>query len=129
VTRTTFDGNRNSAKDFRTSTASTKVTEVEIGELERAATTRGMRLGEWIREVLLREAQSPSDPVSPEALLTEIIGLQLFLTHVLQPVACGEQMSPHQYEQLMQQVRVNKHLAARAVIAHHIAEKKEPVHD
>ncbi len=129
MTQTIFDGNQNSARDFRTSTASTKVTEVEIDELERAATARGMRLGEWIREVLLREARSPSDPVSTKVLLTEIVGLQLFLTNVLSPIACGEQMSPDQYQELMRHVKSNKHEAARAVIAQHLAEKKEQSHD
>ena len=111
----------------RAVTLSTKITHKELELISAASETAGRALGEWVREVVLKEAHSPS--LGADQLLTEIVGLQLFLTHVLQPVACGEQMSPHQYEELMQQVRVNKRLAAREVIAQHVAEKKEQAHD
>ena len=111
----------------RAVTLSTKITQRELELISAASETAGRAMGEWVREVVLKEAHSPS--LGTDRLLTEIIGLQLFLTHVLQPVACGEQMSPHQYEELMRQVRANKHLAAREVIAQHIAEKKEQTHD
>ncbi|MHB8388212.1 MAG: hypothetical protein ACYDBH_01365 [Acidobacteriaceae bacterium] len=97
--------------------------------IEAAASASGKTPSEWARDVVLREAKSPSNSVSAETLLTEIVGLQLFLTHALQPVACGEQMSPHQYEELMRQVKVNKYHAAREVIAQHVAEKREESHD
>jgi hypothetical protein len=43
---------RNGSRNFRVHTASTKVTQSEFAELERAAAERGLRLSEWIREVL-----------------------------------------------------------------------------
>ena len=42
---------KNGSQNFRIHTASTKVTQSEFAELERAAAERGIRLGEWIREV------------------------------------------------------------------------------
>ena len=43
------NANQNQSREFRTVTASTKVTEPELRELERAAASRGVRLGEWVR--------------------------------------------------------------------------------
>jgi len=54
--------------------------------------------------------------------------LQLFLTDVLLPLACGERMSAEQYEQLMRNVKTNKQRAAREVIAQYVAENKEEHH-
>ena len=122
------DVNQSQPRDFRTVTASTKVTELELGELERAASQRGVRLGEWVREVLLREARSPSDAVSLTHLMTEIVGLQLFLTNALTPVVCGERITATQYEELLQKVKANTRRAAREVIAQCIATRQEDDH-
>jgi hypothetical protein len=121
-------GNQNQTREFRTFTASTKVTEMELDELEQAAAASGVRLGEWIREVLLREANSSSNKIAIGHLMTEIVALQLFLTEVLSPVACGEQMSAEQYQKLMRNVKNNKHRAAREVIAQYVAEDGEKRH-
>ena len=122
------DANQSQSREFRTVTASTKVTELELGELERAAALRGVRLGEWVRDVLLREARSPSDAISLTHVMTEIVGLQLFLTNALTPVLCGERISSRQYEELLQNVKANKHRAAREVIAQRIATRQEEDH-
>ncbi len=116
-------------RESRTQSIATRFTQAEEQALLKTAEARGQNLREWARDVLLREAKQSSGSVSAGALMTEIVGLQLFLTDVLQPVACGEQMSPDQYQELMRQVRANKHLAAREVIAQHIAEKKEQSND
>jgi len=92
----------------------------------KAAEARGQNLREWARGVLLREATLHNKSVSVDALMTEIIGLQLFLTDVLQAVACDEQMTPSQYEELMRQVKDNKHHAAREVIARYRTAKEQP---
>jgi hypothetical protein len=122
------DGNQNQTREFRTFTASTKVTEVELSVLEQAAAAYGLRLGEWIREVLLREAKSSSNTITIGHLMTEIVALQLFLTDVLSPVACGEQMSAEQYQKLMRNVKTNKQRAAREVIAQCITKNEEERH-
>ena len=122
------DANQNQSREFRTVTASTKVTELELGELERTAAQRGVRLGEWVREVLLREARSPSEAISLTHVMTEIVGLQLFLTNALTPVVSGERITSKQYEELLQNVKANKHRAGREVIAQYVAERKEEDH-
>ena len=122
------DGNQNQTREFRTFTASTKVTEAELNELEQAAAACSVRLGEWIREVLLREAKSSSNTIGIGHLMTEIVALQLFLTDVLSPVACGERITAEHYQGLMRNVKTNKRRAAREVIAQYIAKNEEEHH-
>jgi hypothetical protein len=119
------DGKQNQTREFRTFTASTKVTEVELNELERAAAECGIRLGEWIREAVLKAARSSVGAHEADPLLTEIVALQLFLTSALSPVACGERMSREQYQELMRNVKTSKHRAAREVIAQYASENEE----
>lgn len=101
----------------RTQTASTKLTVKEFAELENVAVGQGLSPGEWIREVLLREVELASGGGSTEMILREIVGLQLFLTNVLAPIARGEKISAEQYQELMRQVKINKHKAAQEVLA------------
>ncbi len=116
-------------REARTQSIATRFTPAEEQVLLKTAEACGQNLREWARDVLLREAKQSSDSASTGALMTEIVGLQLFLTDVLQPVACGEQMSPHQYEELMRQVKASKQQAAREVIAQHVADNKGQTHD
>jgi len=125
MTQIICDGNQNQAREFRTFTASTKVTEVELNELERAAAECGIRLGEWIREAVLKAARSSSGALRADPLMTDIVALQLFLTNALSPVACGERMSAEQYQELMRNVKTNKHRAAREVVAQYAAENEK----
>jgi hypothetical protein len=60
--------------------------------------------------------------------MTEIVGLQLFLTNALSPIVCGEHISSEQYEELMRNVKTTKRRAAQEVIAQYIEEKKEASH-
>ena len=112
-------------RNRRSQNLSTKLTSEEESRIESASSASGKTPSEWARDVLLHEAKLPANSVSMEALMTEIVGLQLFLTHVLQPVACGEQMTPCQYQELMRQVKTTKRQAAREVIAAAVLEKKE----
>ena len=116
------------ARDSRTFTASTKVTETELAELEKTAAECDMRLGEWIRDLLLREARFSSNKMATEQIMTEIVGLQLFLTNALSSIVRGERMSTEQYQDLMRNVKANKRRTAREAIAQYAAEVKEERH-
>jgi hypothetical protein len=101
----------------RTQTASTKLTATEFTELGSVATSKGLSPGEWIREVLLREIRQASGRDPAAMLLTEIIGLQMFLTNALAPIVQGDRMSSEQYQDLMRHVKENKQKAAQQVLA------------
>jgi hypothetical protein len=114
---------KNRSQNFRTHTASTKVTQSEFAELERAAAERGIRLGEWIREVLFRELRESDQMNSGDhinygkRLPTEIVGLQVFLANVLSPMSRGEWLDAGQYEEIMRQVKAKKHRWAQQILA------------
>jgi hypothetical protein len=117
MTEIVVDTNHNNGREFRTVTASTKVTEQELAQLENAAGACGVRLGEWIRDVLFREAKLSTDTPETDPQLVEIIGLQMFLTRILSTIACGDRMTLDQCQELMRNVRANKHRAARDAVA------------
>lgn len=115
-------------RESRDQSLNTKLTPKELASVEAAAEADGRALSEWVREVVLMAARSPSVAPGADQLMTEIVGLQLFLTNVLSPLARGERMSHEQYEALMQNVRTHKHRAAREVISQYAAEKGKDGH-
>ena len=111
--------------ESRTQSIATRFTRGEEKALVEKAEAQGQNLREWARDVLLREAYGSELAVGPDQILTEIVALQLFLTNALSPVACGERMSAEQYQELMRNVKTNKHRAAREVVAQYAAENEE----
>jgi len=114
---------KNGSQNFRIHTASTKVTQSELNELERAATERGIRLGEWIREVLFRELRG-SDQMNSGShinygyrLLAEVVGMRVFLNHVLSIMSRGEWLDAEQYQEILRQVKAKKHGWAQELLA------------
>ena len=124
-----LDTNHENGREFRTVTASTKVTDLELAELERTAAQHGVRLGEWIRDVLFREAKLSSDAPDADPEMVEIIGLQMFLTRVLSAIASGERMTREQCQELMRNVKANKRRAAQDALAQYRNGEEEGHHD
>ena len=116
---------RIASREARTQSIATRFTPAEEQVLQRRAEASGQNLREWAREVLLREANADTAGSEIGILLTEIVGLQLFLAHVLGPIACGETITTAQYEELLRQVRANKCRAARDAMAEHAKSKEE----
>ena len=98
----------------RTQTISTKLTPEEECELQKASLAAGKKMAEWVREVLLESARrSQSESGEDAILLTEIVGIQLFLMNVLSPLTRGELVSEEQYENIVSAVQANKARTAR----------------
>ena len=112
-------------REARTESIATRFTPAEEQVLLKRAEACGQNLREWAREVLLREATSKNADSGIEILLTEVVGLQLFLAHALGPIACGETITTAQFEELLRQVRANKSRAARDAIAVHAKSGEE----
>ena len=108
---------RGTGREARTQSIATRFTPAEEQILLRRAEASGQNLREWAREVLLREASAENADSEIGILLTEVVGLQLFLAHVLGPLACGQTITTTEYEELLRQVRANKRRAARDAIA------------
>ena len=116
---------RTRGRESRTQSVATRFTQEEQKALMEKAEAQGQNLREWARDVLLREAYGSTLAVGPDQIMTEIVALQLFLTNALSPVACGERMSAEQYQELMRNVKTNKHRAAREVVAQYVEDNGE----
>jgi len=115
-------------RESRDRSLNTKLTRSELAVVNAASEADGRAIGEWVREAVLKAARASSVCVATDDLMTEIVALQLFLTEVLSPVACGDRMTVEQYQGLMRSVKTNKQRAAREVIAQYAAENEENRH-
>ncbi len=106
----------NQKTEFRSRTASTKVTEVEFVELESFASRRSKNVSEWIRQTLLNEARGHRDSVTSFHLFTELVGIQLLLMNTLGPVLRGERLTAEQLDAVLRQVQSAKARKAQELL-------------
>jgi len=87
-----------------------KLTKDELRKVTDFARLRGLARGEWIRDVILREAaEGPtSDPT-----LAEILGVRLLLVNVLRPLASGQLLAAEAFDKLLDEISEAKHQLAR----------------
>jgi hypothetical protein len=119
-------GSRLKGRDCRTFSVSTKLTSEEFDSIVQASQCSGKAIGEWAREVLLREANRAAGKLTNEDLMVELVGVELLLMNALAPVIYGEKMSAEWYNNLTRQVRESKYEATKAVIAKRLADRQKP---
>jgi hypothetical protein len=113
-----FDGGKLKGRDRRTQNLSTKLTQEDVRELQRASAAEGKALSEWAREVLLRSARKGTPAAGQEAfVLTEVVGIQLFLMNVLSPLSRGEYLTPEQYQTIIRSVQASKSRVTHELVA------------
>ena len=103
-------------REVRSESIATRFTKTEEKALLRVASSRGMNLREWAREVLL-SASRGSRPVDESALFAEVQALRLLLINTLEPLLRGEKMTPEQFKEMLRYVRTNKRKAAADMLA------------
>lgn len=86
-----------------------KLTKEELGRVTDFARSQGLARGEWIRDVILREAGEapPSNPA-----LAEILGVRLLLVNVLRPLASGQLLASDAFDKLLDEISEAKHQLA-----------------
>src|ERR1035437_190706 len=96
-------------RESRNQSLNTKLTPTEFAAVEVAAATDGCALGEWVRDLILRElrGRSTSDPS-----LAEILGVRLLLVNVLRPLAAGQRLAPEAFDKLLDEISHAKHQLA-----------------
>jgi hypothetical protein len=99
-------------RESRNQSLNTKLTPTEFAAVELAAATDGCTLGEWVRDLILRELRggSASDPS-----LAEILGVRLLLVNVLRPLAAGQRLTPETFDKLLDEISDTKHQLASKV--------------
>lgn len=105
------------SKISRNRTVSTKLTELEFAEAERAAAARGQWLSEWVRDVIVGEVRIESEERIAKHAFTELVGLQLLLMNALQPLLVGQKISAEQFQNLVEQIQATKQDKARELLA------------
>jgi hypothetical protein len=85
--------------------------------VEAASVAEGKTVGEWIRDLALRELLSGGPQVPSLAVLGEIAGLRLLLINTLELLLRGEKMTPEQFKEMLRYVKANKRKAAADMLA------------
>jgi hypothetical protein len=105
---------RRSRSIVRTMTVGGKFTVSEYERFSNLASEKGQLLGEWAREVLLREIKENNRDFD---LVCEVVGLQLLLMNVLAPMARGERITAEQFQGIVKSVQTAKVKAAGEMLS------------
>jgi hypothetical protein len=97
-------------RDPRSESFATRFTRSELVMLSRAASRDGMKVREWAREALLREARRAEDP-----LFIELIATRMVLLNLLKPLAMGQVVSPEDFTRISASVRSDKRKVAHEI--------------
>lgn len=77
-----------------------KLTEDEHRAVTEHAEGLEQARSEWMRDVVLREVQQPTN----DPLLEEVVGIRLLLVNVLRPLTAGQQMSAEAFDKLLESI-------------------------
>ncbi len=113
---------RTKGRESRTRSLASRFTPSEERELIDAAAREGKFTAEWTRETLLSAARARNTEL---AVITELTALRMLLSTVLRPLAIGETVTPEAYAQILAEVRIGKHEAARDVLDQYQNSSKE----
>ena len=97
-------------RDSRSESFATRFTRNELAVLSRAAAKDGLKVREWAREALLREARRSEDP-----LFTELIATRMILLNLLKPLAMGQVVTPEDFTRISATVRSDKRKVAQEI--------------
>jgi hypothetical protein len=101
-------------RESRNQTLTTKLTQAESAAVEAASEADGKAVGEWLRDAALQTLRQRSD--TAEVLLTEVVGLRLFLNNILKSMTTGERLTPEAFAALLENVKAHKEEVARDLL-------------
>jgi hypothetical protein len=101
-------------RESRNQTLTTKLTQAESAAVEAASEAEGKAIGEWLRDAALQTLRQQSD--AAEVLLTEMVGLRLFLNNILKSMNTGERLTPEEFAALLENVKRHKGEVARDLL-------------
>jgi hypothetical protein len=83
-------------REPRTQSIATRFTRSEERALQKRAEADGQNLREWARDVLLCVVVNDTHAEMEMHIFTEIVGIQMLLMSVLDPLQRGEKMAPEE---------------------------------
>jgi hypothetical protein len=111
---------RSRGRTGRTHSANVKLTKDELAQLETIAQSEKKALGEWAREVLLREARRSDG----DAVFTEIVATRMLLVNLIKPLSLGKPVTSEWITEAMTAVRREKRRAAQEVMQQYTDDAK-----
>jgi hypothetical protein len=97
-------------RESRNQTLTTKLTQTKLAAVEPASEADGKAVGEWLRDVALQTLRQSCD--ATQLVLTEVVGLRLFLNNILKSMTMGERLTPEAFAALLDSVKAHKRAVA-----------------
>jgi hypothetical protein len=104
-------------RESRNQTLTTKLTPIEAAAVMAASERGGKTIGEWLRDLALKELHGNADELSPLVLMGEVTAIRLLLINTLEPLLRGDRMTPEQFKDMLRYVKTNKRKAAADTLA------------
>ncbi|MGB0065726.1 MAG: hypothetical protein WBP85_14890 [Terracidiphilus sp.] len=104
-------------RECRNNSLNTKLTATEAAAVDAAAGAEGKAVGEWLRDLVLREIGPGNRQLRSLAAMGEIAALRLLLVNTLEPLLRGDKMTAEQFKEMLRYVKVNKRKAAEDALA------------
>jgi hypothetical protein len=104
-------------RECRNRSLNTKLTATEAAAVDAAAGSKGKAVGEWLRDLVLRELGRGTSQLQALAAIGEIAGLRLLLINTLEPLLRGDKMTADQFKEMLRYVKANKRKAAEDAVA------------
>lgn len=73
----------------RVKSVATRLTEVELGEIEAAALRDGKKVSEWLRDTALASVRAPAEERTDTVLLMEIVGMRDLMSNLFAQASKG----------------------------------------
>ena len=80
-------------RECRNRSLNTKLTATEAAAVDAAAGTEGKSVGEWLRDLVLRELGRGTSQLQFLAAMGEIAAIRLLLINTLEPLLRGDKMT------------------------------------
>jgi hypothetical protein len=104
-------------RESRSQTLNTKLTPTEAAAVKVASEADGKAVGEWLRDLALRELGRDNRQLPSLALMGEVTAMRLLLINTLEPLLRGDKMTPEQFKEMLRYVKTNKRKAAADILA------------
>lgn len=104
-------------RDRRSCNLSTKLTPNEAKAVEESASRAGKTPSEWRRELLLHGVVVGSHTPMDMQIFTELVGIQMLLMNMLEPLLRGDKLAQEQLTVLFRQVHEDQAAKTQELLA------------
>ena len=105
-------------RECRNRSLNTKLTATEAAAVDAAAGTEGKAVGEWLRDLVLRELGRGTTSIAISGGYRRDCGHSgLLLINTLEPLLRGDKMTADQFKEMLRYVKANKRKAAEDTLA------------